>query len=245
MRFPLYKTDSTGDQQLLSGYQCFLRESPFDENTITGTESDDALGYYDFDDNDIEADVRYQMWAGTTENNAEFVPAFSDESGKKIVTLIDNSVYDPEDSDEGDVPQTQTVGGNKVLVPVPVTDIKGYKELAVRVTQTGTNAPVIAYQINTTGKTFNSVYTDVGYFEVTPIQSGTIGTPIEIYKTSRLYYDENLDAIQSLGNIVIQSTTNGSILIVTSDEDGNRANGVLQDGSPLGANNYCFQIFYF
>ena len=94
------KTDSTGDIQALSGYVVVLRESPFTTNTIIGSEVDGKPGYYLFEG--IEYGVAYRKYVGTSLSTLSMDESFSNEDGKVLAVIPDDSVVlDPEDfSDE-------------------------------------------------------------------------------------------------------------------------------------------------
>ena len=79
IRLKLRKVDSTGDEQALSGYICTLRVYPFTADTIIGEEASDALGYYDFED--VEINIAYQKWYGTSLTNMERDYSFSGDDG--------------------------------------------------------------------------------------------------------------------------------------------------------------------
>lgn len=90
------KTDSTGDIQALSGYVVVLRESPFTTNTIIGSEVDGKPGYYLF--KGIEYGVAYRKYVGTSLSTLSMDESFSNEDGKVLAVIPDDSVVlDPED----------------------------------------------------------------------------------------------------------------------------------------------------
>lgn len=81
-RIPLFKQDSAKDLQLLSGYICVLRKTPFSANTIVGVEVEGKPGYYDFDG--IVEGEKYQRWIGTTLVTLAVDLSFSGDEGVEI-----------------------------------------------------------------------------------------------------------------------------------------------------------------
>jgi len=108
IRLPQTKTDSTGDVQYLSGYVVVLRDSPFTTNTIIGTEVDGVPGYYDFAD--VEYGVAYQRWAGTSLSTLSVDESFSDEDGKILAVIPDDTIVLDANDLTDDAPYLKAAG---------------------------------------------------------------------------------------------------------------------------------------
>ena len=120
-RIPLQVKDLTGDIQTLSGYVVALRSGTFAANTITGTEASDNPGYYDFEN--IEPNVAYQLWAGTSESTMTMNTAFSSEEGAVIYGIDDTYLIDPADYEDYDIPTKVTISTVEQFVPKSLTEI--------------------------------------------------------------------------------------------------------------------------
>lgn len=107
-RLPQTKTDSTGDVQYLSGYVVVLRDSPFTTNTIVGVEVDGVSGYYDFAD--VEYGVAYQRWVGTSLSTLSIDESFSDEDGKILAVIPDDTIVLDANDLTDDAPYLKAAG---------------------------------------------------------------------------------------------------------------------------------------
>lgn len=124
-RIPLYKTDSTGDLQLQSGYIFVLRKYPFTSNTIVGEEASDAPGHYDCED--IAENVLYQRWTGTTLGNLTRDLTFSAIEGTPISSIDSSLILDPVGEDDGVVPMVL----NDALVFSTADEILGHATISI------------------------------------------------------------------------------------------------------------------
>lgn len=116
IRLPLQTKDLTGDIQTISGYVVALRVYPFSTNTIVGVEAEEAPGYYDYED--IQINVAYQLWYGTSLQTMERNKAFSDDDGKVILGIDDSSILDPADGDPDDLVCNNAAGDGIIFKPI-------------------------------------------------------------------------------------------------------------------------------
>ena len=167
--------------------------------------------------------------------------------GKKY---IGESFINAEDFAAGDLIAVTGTVGNKVFEGKRILeDVLKYKELVFQLTQVGAGNLIMAVRSNTTGKTYASTIPriDPGFFQIIPGGVvGNIGSPFIQYHNNRLYYDANdTDTMLSFGLVSVQVSAAGQIDIATTNLAGDRADGVLVDGSVYGTGNFSVIVQFY